>query len=168
MSTKAYIDGWKKAKEQTSAELNNISFGQCKALAQDTYLATMEASLMSIAMKSGIFVETWKRGVDAVIPKKTSSPRVDKLRTIVLHTADVNFCYKHIAKKIVDVAEKIPGALAPEQYARKGRRCGSQVLNKQITFDIWRQKRTPGIFTPNDLHSNYDRICHSIAALAAR
>jgi hypothetical protein len=38
--------------------------------------------------------------------------------------------YKHIAKKIVDVAEKIPGALAPEQYARKGRRCGSQVLNK--------------------------------------
>jgi hypothetical protein len=119
-------------------------------------------------MKSGIFVETWKRGVDAVIPKKTSSPRVDKLRTIVLHTADVNFCYQHIAKKIVDVAEKIPGALAPEQYARKGRRCGSQVLNKQITFDIWRQKRTPGIITPNDLHSNYDRICHSIAALAAR
>jgi hypothetical protein len=128
----------------------------------------MEASLMSIAMKSGISFETWKRGVDAVIPKKTSSPRVDKLRTIVLHAADANICYKHIAKKIVHVAEKIPGALAPEQYARKGRSCGSQVLNKRITFDIWRQKRTPGIITPNNLHSNYDRICHSIAALAAR
>jgi hypothetical protein len=137
-------------------------------LAQDTYLATMEASLMSIAMKSGISFETWKQGADTVIPKKTSSPRVDKLRTIVLHAADANFCYKHTAKKIVDVAEKIPGALVPEQYARKGRRCGSQVLNKQITFDVWRQKRTPGIITPNDLHSNYDRICHSIAALAAR
>jgi hypothetical protein len=74
MSTKSYIDGWKKSKEQTSAEPNNISFGQCKALAQDTYLATMEASLMSIAMKSGISFETWKQGVDAVIPKKTSSP----------------------------------------------------------------------------------------------
>jgi hypothetical protein len=109
MSTKAYVDGWKKAKEQTSAEPSNISFGQCKALAQDTYLATMEASLLSIAMKSGISFATWKRGVDAVIPKKTSSPRVDKLRTIVLHAADANFCYKHIAKKIVDVAEKIPG-----------------------------------------------------------
>jgi hypothetical protein len=92
MSTKSYIDGWKKAKEQTSAEPNNISFGQCKALAQDTYLATMEASLMSIAMKSGISFATWKRGVDAGIPKKTSSPRVDKLRTIVLHAADANFC----------------------------------------------------------------------------
>jgi hypothetical protein len=124
MSTKSYIDGWKKAKEQTSAEPSNISFRQCKALAQDTYLATMEASLLSIAKKSGISFSTWKRGVDAVIPKKTSSPRVDKLRTIVLHAADANFCYKHIAKKIVDVAEKIPGALAPEQYARKGRRCG--------------------------------------------
>jgi hypothetical protein len=54
MSTKSYIDGWKKAKEQTSAEPSNISFGQCKAMAQDAYLATMEASLMSIAMKSGI------------------------------------------------------------------------------------------------------------------
>jgi hypothetical protein len=58
--TKSYIDGWKKAKEQTSAEPNNISFGQCKALEQDTYLATMEASLMPIAMKSGISFETWK------------------------------------------------------------------------------------------------------------
>jgi hypothetical protein len=92
MSTKAYIEGWKKAKEQTSAEPNNISFGQCKALAQDAYLATMEASLMPIAMKSGISFETWKRGLDAVIPKKTSIPRVDKLRTIVLHAADANFC----------------------------------------------------------------------------
>jgi hypothetical protein len=42
MSTKVYIDGWKKAKEQTSADPNNISFRQCKALAQNTYLATME------------------------------------------------------------------------------------------------------------------------------
>jgi hypothetical protein len=143
MSTKSYIEGWKKAKKQT-------------------------LSLMSIAMKSGISFETLKRGLNAVIPKKTSSPRVDKLRTIVLHAADTNFCYKHIAKKIVDVAEKIPGALALEQYARKGRRCGSQVLNKRITFDIWRPKRTPGIITPKHLHSNYDRICHSIAALTAQ
>jgi hypothetical protein len=82
MSTKSYIEDWKKAKEQTSAEPNNISFGQCKALAQDTYLTTMEASLISIAMKSGISFEIWKRGLDAVIPKKTSSPRVDKLSTI--------------------------------------------------------------------------------------
>jgi hypothetical protein len=42
------------------------------------------------------------------------------------------------------------------------------VLNKRITFDICRQKQTPGIITPNNLHSNYDEICHSIAALAAR
>jgi hypothetical protein len=79
MSTQSYIEGWKKAKEQTSAVPNNISFGECKALAQDTYLATMEASLMSIAMKSGISFETWKRGIDAVIPKKMSSPRVDSI-----------------------------------------------------------------------------------------
>jgi hypothetical protein len=65
----------------------------------------------------------------------TSSPIVDKLCTIVLH-ADANFCYKYIAKKSVAAAERTPGALAPEQYARKGRRCGSQVLNKRITFDI--------------------------------
>jgi hypothetical protein len=84
--------GWKKAKEQITGEPNNVSFGKCKALAQDTYLATMEASVMSIAMKSGVSFETQKQGVDAVIPKKTSSPRVDKLRTIVLHAADANFC----------------------------------------------------------------------------
>jgi hypothetical protein len=128
----------------------------------------MEASVMSIAMKSGVSFETWKQGVDAVIPKMTPSPRVDKLRTIVLHAADANFCYMHTAKKIVDTAEKIPGALPLEQNARKGRRCRSQLLNKKITFDIWRQKRTTGIITPNDLHSNYDRICHSIVALTAR
>jgi hypothetical protein len=167
ISTQDIITGWKKAKEQTTAEPSNMSFGQCKALAQDTYLATMEASLMSIAMKSRIAFESWKRGVDAVIPKKTSSPRVDRLRTIVLHATEANFCYKHLAKKIVDAAEKIPGALAPEQYAKKGRRCGSQVLSKRLTFNVWRQRRMPGIITHNDLHSNYERTCHSIAALAA-
>jgi hypothetical protein len=160
MSTQEYMLGWKKAKEQTMAEPNNVFFRQCKALAQDTYLATVEASLMPIALRSGMAFKTWKRGVDADIPKKTSSPRVDKLCTIVLHAADANFCYKHIAKKIVAAAERTPGALAPEHYARKGRRCGSQVLNKRITFDVWRQRRKPGIITPNDLHCNYDSICH--------
>jgi hypothetical protein len=63
--------------------------------------------------------------------------------------------------------ERIPGTLAPEQLAKKGRWCGSQLLYKRITFDVWRQRQTPGIITPNDLHSNYDRICNSIAALVA-
>jgi hypothetical protein len=147
ISTQEFMPGGKKAKEQTTAEPNNSSFGQCKALAQDIYLATMEASLMPIALRRGMNCKTRKRGVDAVIPKKTSSPRVDKLCTIVLHAADTNFCYEHIAKKIVAAVERTPGALAPEQYARKGRRCGSQVLNKQITFDVWRQQRKPGIPT---------------------
>jgi hypothetical protein len=71
------------SQEQTTAEPNNVSIGQCKALGHDTYLATMEASLMSIEIKSGTSFESWKKGVDAVMPKKTSSPRVNKLRTIV-------------------------------------------------------------------------------------
>jgi hypothetical protein len=156
MSTQEFMMGWKKAKQQTTAEPNNVSpLDNAKhCLAQDTYLATMEALLMSIALRSGMTLESWKGGVDAVMPKKTSSLRVDKLHTIVLHAPDANFSYKPIGKKIGAAAERTPGALAPEQYARKGRRCGSQVLNKRITFDIWRQRRRPGIITPNDLLSN--------------
>jgi hypothetical protein len=102
----------------------------------------MEASPMSIAMKSGISFESIMetRGLLQSYPKRHPDPESTNSERLCYHAADANFCYKHRAKKTVDTAERIPGALAPEQYARKGRRSGSQVLNKRITYDIWRQR----------------------------
>jgi hypothetical protein len=67
--TQEFMVGWKKAKEQTMAESNNVSPRQCKALAQDTYLATLEASLMSMVPRSGMAFESCNEVLTQSYPK---------------------------------------------------------------------------------------------------
>jgi hypothetical protein len=70
-------------------------------LAQDTYHATMEASPMSIAMKSGISFESIMetRGLLQSYPKRHPDPESTNSERLCYHAADANFCYKHRAKK---------------------------------------------------------------------
>ena len=59
------------------------------------------------------------------------------------------------------------GVIAKEQYgSRKNKSAIEQVVNKQLTYDIWRQSKTPGILLSNDAKSCYDRMVHSAMSLA--
>ena len=169
ITTQEFQQGWRKMKERTSAGGQTLHFGHCKAIAENEELSEMEAAFLSIPMKSGYSYKLWERGVDCVLPKKKRQLRVDKLRTIVLLEADFNFLNKHIARKLAARAELNKNGLAPEQYgSRKSFRAIDHVLNKELSFDILRQNKTPGIIIPTDLKSCYDRICHSIASLSMR
>ena len=169
ISTDAFQRGWTKMKERTSAGGQALHFGHCKAIAMDDELSAMEAAFLSIPMKSGYSYSLWAKGVDCVLPKKKRQLRVDKLRTIVLFEADFNFLNKHVARKLAARAERNKDGLAPEQYgSRKFLRAIDHVLNKELSFDLLRQNKTPGIVIPTDLKSCYDRICHAIASLSMR
>jgi hypothetical protein len=100
IQTSDFVQGWSKAKEQTSAGPSQIHFGHCKTMARDPLIATFEAAMASIPMKSGYAYKRWRKGIDVELLKKTNSFRVDKLRTIVLFEADFNFTNKSISNKV--------------------------------------------------------------------
>jgi hypothetical protein len=52
MPTEEYCQGWKQAKEKTSAEPLTLHFGHCKAGALDPRIIEFEAVMASIPMKS--------------------------------------------------------------------------------------------------------------------
>jgi hypothetical protein len=129
---------------------------------KDDNLSAMEATFISIPLRSGYVFKAWKYGVDCVLPKKNNEMCVDALRTIVLLEADFNFLNKHVARKAMHQASCICLGLAPEQYGRrKYFRSIDHVLNKLLSFDLRQQYKQAGIVIPMDLkESCYDRICH--------
>ena len=97
ISKQDYQTGWKKAKEATSSCGTILHFGHCKTMAQDDQLAEMEASFLSIPLRSGYPYHAWRKGIDCTLLKKANSFRVDKLRTIVSFEADFNFINKAVS-----------------------------------------------------------------------
>jgi hypothetical protein len=133
--TSDFVNGWNKAKERTLAGPSNIHFGHCKTVARHPIIATFEAAMASIPMKSGYSYKRWRKGIDVELLKKTNSFRVDKLRIIVLFEADFNFTNKSISNKVAKRAEETHG-LAEEQYgSHKRHRAIKLSLNKR-TMDL--------------------------------
>ena len=59
--------------------------------------------------------------------------------------------------------------IAKEQYgSRRNHSSAVQALNKRLTYDAWRIRKTPGVMCSNDAKSCYDRILHVIAAICLR
>ena len=126
----------------------------------------MEAAFLSIPLRSGYPLQAWRKGVDCTLVKKVNSYRVDKLRTIVLFKAEFNFINKAVSRKLAYAAKK-KKCLAIEQHrSRKSHRSIKHVLNKRLCMDILRQTKQPGIITPTNLKSCYNRICHNMASLS--
>jgi hypothetical protein len=96
MPTEEYCQGWKRAKEKTSAGPLTLHFGHCKAGALDPRIIKFEAAMASIPMKSGYAYKLWRKGTDVELLRKANSFHVSKLRTIVLFEADFDFTNKAV------------------------------------------------------------------------
>ena len=101
-----------------------------------------------------------------MIKKRAGLNNLQALRSIVLTESDFNFNNKILGRRAIQHAKEIDG-IAPEQYgSRKYKSSIDQALHKRITYDIIRQTKRPGLLCSNDAKSCYDRIVHSVAALA--
>jgi hypothetical protein len=69
--------------------------------------------MAEISLKTGYSLSRWHTAIDVMIPKKSNSHRVEKLRTIVLMEADFNFLNKLIGKRVMAHAEQC-GTVAVE------------------------------------------------------
>ena len=168
LPTDDYIHGWKKKKEFTSAGKSGWTFSHSKTCALTKSTADFEATMSHIPYVTGYTPLEWQIGVDIMIYKKANLDRVDKLRTIVLKEADANFNDGRLGKQMMDHAEKHQ-MIAREQYgSRKGHCSSDHAVNKRLSYDLIRISRQPAALCSNDAKSCYDRILHSIAALAMR
>jgi hypothetical protein len=88
---------------------------------------------VEVSLTTGYSLQRWQQGIDVMIPKKTDSLKVTKLRTIVLMEPDFNCLNKLIGKRIMGNAEQF-NTIAQEQLgSRKCKSSIQQALNKQLT-----------------------------------
>lgn len=161
-----YIQGWRRAKERTSAGPSRLHFGHFKSLIESPELAELEVTLLNILVRSGYSPSRWRKGLNVMLLKKLGCYDPKTFRTILLYEADLNFLLKLLGRRMMANAER-HGLLAREQYgSRKNHTAIRQVLNKVLTYDMIRLRQIPGALCSNDAKSCYDRIVHSVAKMS--
>jgi hypothetical protein len=137
-------------------------FSEIIAGTEDVAIAEIDAAIVSIAALTGYCLKRWSEAIDVMISKKADSKHVEKLRIIVLFHSLFNMLNKKVERQATQSAIKLD-AIPSEAYARPGFRSNDCGLNKVLTYDIFRQRKTPAALCSNDAKSCYDRIVHAIA-----
>lgn len=166
ISESEYIYRWSRCNEFTSTGMSGLHFGHFRASCMNKTCAWLDRILCEIPLKTGYSLRRWHKCIDVMIPKKKTSIRVDKLRTICLMEADFNYLNKLLGRRVLANAEK-HNDIAIEQFgSRKAKSAIRHAINKQLVFDIARQCKQAVALLVLDAKSCYDRIAPPIAALA--
>jgi endonuclease/exonuclease/phosphatase family metal-dependent hydrolase len=156
---------WRNSNEKTSTGISGIHYGHFKASNLSDKLTFIDKTFLEISMKFGLNLSRWNQCIDVMIPKKSDTIKVNKLRTIMLFECDWNQMNKIIGNRVMANAEKYK-TIAPEQYgSRRGKSSIQHAINKVLLFDLLRQKRTDAALIILDALSCYDRIILLMAAL---
>lgn len=159
---------WQHSRRSTQSSPHGPNFTDYIAGSFDDQIAAVDAAILTIALRTGKAPQAWKRATDIMIPKKTSSCHVTKLRIIVLFHALFNMLNKYVGKNMIANAEKY-NMIPDEAFgSRKNRRAIDCALCKVLTMDIARQTRTNMVLCSNDAKACYDRIVHSVATICMR
>ena len=157
---------WAKQKEVVSSEPNGLTFSHYKAGAQDPVINEFDAMLRNLPYKYGFSPSHWQEITDIAILKKAGVYDVEKMRTITLMDAAFNMNNKQLGRDLLIHAEALKN-LPREQYgSQKNHRSSTAAANKVLTMDLLRMRRQAGALCSNDAKSCYDRISHSMQALA--
>jgi hypothetical protein len=76
----------------------------------------------------------------------------------------LSICQKHQQT----CTKETPGIISEHQYGQSHQTCLTPVLNKILTVQLLKQKKTNGIVFDNDAKGCYDRIVSEIALAALR
>jgi hypothetical protein len=168
ITTEEYKESWKRMKPNTSSSPFGPTFVDYIAGSRDDTIAEFDATMANIPYASGYTPETWTKMTDVLIPKKSDSSLVEKLRIIVLFHAMFNMNNKRIGRAMVANAERLD-QLPWEIYGgRKRHRAIECATNKVLTMDIARLEHRSTAVCSNDAKSCYDRILHAIASICMR
>ena len=165
ISTASYRESWKKMKPNTSSSPFGPSFVDYIAGSRDQQIADFDATMANIPYASGHSPESWTKMMNVLIPKKTTSSAIEKLRIIVLFHALFNMNNKRLGRDMIANAEKLHQIPWEAYGSRKRHRSIECAVNKVLTTDIARQEHRPTALCSNNAKSCYNHILHAIASI---
>jgi hypothetical protein len=168
ISTASYQDSWRHMRPNTSCSPSGPSFVDYIAGSHDNDIADFDATMANIPYASGYTPKNWTQMTDVLIPKKSHSSLVEKLRIIVLFHAMFNMNNKRIGREMVANAERLRQIPWEVYGGRKKHRAIECAANKVLTMDIARLEHRSMALCSNDAKSCYDRILHAIASICMR
>jgi hypothetical protein len=101
ITTGEYKESWKRMKPNTSSSPFVPTFVDYTAGSRDDTIAEFDVTMANIPYASGYTPETWTKMMDVLIPKKSDSSLVDKLRIIALFRPMFNMHNKRIGRPMV-------------------------------------------------------------------
>jgi len=156
---------WKKVKEDTSSSQSGEHFSHNIAGTDCDYVSQFHALQVSLALKKGIALERWPKGLSVMLEIMFGVRLISKLRAILLMEADFNAMNKEVyGIRMLDNAR--PFKLIPEEiFSEQNRTADDGVLVKTLFYDIARQPRTPAAIASVDTSNCYNQIVHAMASL---
>jgi hypothetical protein len=165
ISTSQWQYRWRSAKEKTSSSESGLHFGHYKAGAKSESISTFHALKATLALRRGIALARWSRGLSVMLEKMFGCTLVTKLRAILLMEADFNSSNKIIfGERMLDNA-RCHGFMPEEIYSERGKMADDGSLAKVLFYDIVRQSRLSAALASIDAANCYDSIAHAIASL---
>jgi hypothetical protein len=167
-TTDEFVRSWQKMRSTTSSSPFSPLFTDFIAGCSDRETAALDVTMANIPLLTGYCPKSWHQAIDVMIPKKTASASVSKLRIIVLFNALFNLLNKRVGRDMFSQTELFR-LIPKEAYgSRKNRRAVECALNKVLSMEIIRQYRRTAALCSTDAKFCYDRILHSIASMAMR
>ena len=121
ISTKSYQESWSRMKPNTSSSPDGPAFVQYIAGSRNQQIADFDATMANIPYASGYTPEARTKMTDVLIPQKTTSAAIEKLRIIVLFHSLFNLNNKRIGRNMIANAEKL-NQIPWEAYGSRKRR----------------------------------------------
>ena len=156
---------WRKTKEGTSSSLSGRHFGHYKAGLRSPYISYLQSLHSTLAMKKGIVLNRWAKGLSVMLEKIYGCSLITKLRSILLMEADFNATNKRIFG--IEMMENVRRyKLMPEEvFSERNRLADDGTLSKILFYDNVRQLRRPAGLASVDADNCYDRIAHPMASM---
>jgi hypothetical protein len=152
-------------RESTSSSPSGLHLGHGKAAAYSDMLAKTHATQMNLVIRSGVHPTRWGTALQVLLEKVAGVCLVEKLRSIQLYEADLNWFMKFIFNDGALNALRSIEYLPEEHFSQKGSTAEDACLDKTLTFDISRQTRTPMAIMSVDAAQCYDRVHHGLMSL---
>jgi len=169
LSPSDWTTHWNQATEETAFLISGLYFGHYKVQARDSTLVSIRCAIINLAIRNGLPLKRWLRGLSVILEKLPGKILVSKLRAILLLEADFNALHKIIFNgRILPALEK--EGLIPQEImgGRRSQSTTHVALNKKLIADIANQVKAPSIVISADATNCYDRVAHPFASLTAQ
>jgi hypothetical protein len=149
--------------EKTASSLSGRGVHHYKACAEGSVdgladiQSAIHAAMMTVPLATGFCPERWKKAIDVMLEKIPGGVRSNKFRIIQLLEADLNQVLRiAFARNITKLVKNNKGIIRYHQYGRAHATCMTPVLNKLLTVQLYKQKRTEGIVLAEWHWRHYD------------